>query len=146
MSEQVAVIIPVPMEMAQAFQKIFPNAQIRRIKCKEEPKQETQQEPVKASTMADREKLMHDIVAYCKERNSNVDGVRFFNYYDARNWIDATGKKITDWKSKVEEWEHNGLNQNSKPKQYKTAYEAKVFSDPTFDGKLDKMVEDLDKI
>lgn len=146
MSEQVAVIIPVPMEMAQAFQKIFPNAQIRRIKGKEEPKQETQQEPVKASTMADREKLMHDIVAYCKERNSKVDGVRFFNYYDARNWIDATGKKITDWKSKVEEWEHNGLNNNQSQKKFQSAYEAQLSRDPTFGGKIEKLVEDLDKI
>ena len=146
MSEQVAVIIPTSLETAQAFQKIFPNAQIRRIKRKEEPQQEEQKEPVKVSTPADREKLLKEIVAYCQSRNSHVDGVRFFNYYDNRSWVDAAGNKITDWKSKVEEWEHNGLNQNSKPKQYKTAYEAKVFSDPTFSGKLEKMVEDLDKI
>lgn len=144
MSEQVAVIIPTSLETAQAFQKIFPNAQIRRIKRKEEPQQEEPKEPVKVSTPADREKLLHDIVSYCQERGGKVDGVRFFNYYDNRNWIDAAGNKLTDWKSKVAEWEGNGIQ--SKPKQYKTGYEAKVFSDPTFSGKLEKMVEDLDKI
>ena len=141
MSEQVAVIIPVPMEMAQAFQKIFPNAQIRRIKGKEEPKQETQKEPVKASTMADREKLMHEIVAYCRERNSDVDGVRFFNYYDGRNWIDASGKKITDWKAKVVEWEHNGLTTKPKPSSI-TGSKVVEFGKE----QLEKMVGDLDKI
>ena len=146
MSEQVAVIIPVPMEMAQAFQKIFPNAQIRRIKHKEEPKPEADQPPVKADTMEDREKLMREIVAYCKSRASTVDGVRFFNYYDARNWIDATGKKITDWKSKIEEWEHNGLNSSQSQKKFQSAYEAQLSRDPTFGGNIEKLVEDLDRI
>lgn len=141
MSEQVAVIIPTSAEMAQAFQKIFPNAQIRRIKSKEEPKQEVSNEPVKASTPADREKLLHEIISYCQDRGSKVDGVRFFNYYDGRSWIDASGKKITDWKSKVVEWEHNGLTTKQKPSSI-TGSKVVDFGKE----QLEKMVGDLDRI
>ena len=141
MSEQVAVVIPVSMEMAQAFTKIFPNAQIRRIKRKEEPAQEAKQEPVKTSTPADREKLMNDIIAYCQERGSNIDGARFFTYYDNRDWIDASGKKITDWKSKVEEWEHNGLTKPQKPSSITGGRVVKFTGE-----QMEKMLGDLDKI
>ena len=147
MSEQVAVVIPASLEMAQAFQKIFPNAQIRKIRHKEKEAQaepQQQEEPVKASTPADREKLLRDIICYCQERGGKVDGVRFFNYYDSRDWIDASGKKIADWKSKVAEWEGNGIQ--SKPKKFKSAYEAEITRDPTFGGKLEQMLEDLNKI
>lgn len=141
MSEQVAVIIPASLEVAQAFQKIFPNAQIRRIKRKEEQQPEQPNEPVNACATADREKLCRDIVAYCQERNSDVDGIRFFNYYDGRNWIDASGKKITDWKSKVIEWEHNGLTTKPKPSSI-TGSKVVNFSRE----QMDKMMEGLDKI
>lgn len=141
MSEQVAVVILASMEMAQAFQKIFPNAQIRHIKRKEEQQPEQPKEPVKACAMADREKLLHDIVAYCRERNSDVDGVRFFNYYDGRNWIDASGKKITDWKAKVVEWEHNGLTTKQKPSSI-TGSKVVNFSRE----QMGKMMEEMEKI
>lgn len=141
MSEEVAVIIPVPLETAQAFQKIFPNAQIRRIKRREEWRPEEQQETVKKNTPEEREKLLREIVSYCQGRKSRVDGVRFFNYYDKRGWVDATGVKITDWKSKVEEWEHNGLDKNQKPS---SVTGSKVVE---FTGEqMEKMLGDLNKI
>jgi hypothetical protein len=136
MSEEVAVIIPVPLETAQAFQKIFPSAQIRRIKRREEP-----QEPVKKNTPEDREKLLREIVSYCQGRSSHIDGVRFFNYYESRGWVDASGKEVTDWKAKIEEWEHNGLNVKQKPSNITGS---KVVEFPK--EQLEKMVEDLDKI
>ena len=144
MNEEVAVIIPTTPVLADAFLKIFPGAQIRKIKRKEQPA-EKQQEPVQeAPSEQDREKLLHEIVAFCQERKSSVDAVRFFSYYDGRGWLDASGKKITDWKQKLIEWENNGIQ--SKPKKFKTAYEAQMSRDPTFGGKLEQMLEDLKEI
>jgi hypothetical protein len=59
MNEEVAVIIPVSPDVAQAFQKIFPNAQIRRIKRKEQPPEQLQEnnEPI-AETPEERERLL----------------------------------------------------------------------------------------
>lgn len=119
MSEEVAVVIKAAPEVAEAFIKIFPDAQIRKIKKPEEKPQ------VKADTVEEREALLRQIVAYCRETKSNVDGVRFFNYYDGRGWVDARGVKIDDWKAKLKEWENNGYS--NKSRNYTTAqeYEAK---------------------
>lgn len=152
MSEEVAVVIKASPEVAQAFMKLFPGAQIRKIKKPEEKPPEPQQQaapeeeakPVQASTPADREKLLREIMLFCQERKNHVDPVRFFNYYDGRGWMDAAGKKITDWKAKLIDWEKNGIQ--SKPKKYQTAYEAQMSRDPTFGGKLGQLLEDLDKI
>lgn len=116
MNEDVAIVIKVTPEVAEAFTKIFPDAVIRKLKPKEpapEQKQET-----KPATVEEREKLLREIVTFCRERKSPVDAVRFFNYYDGRGWVDAAGKTITDWKAKLIEWETNG--KNNRPRSYTT--------------------------
>lgn len=121
MNEDVAVIIKATPEVAEAFRKIFPDAVIRKLKPKEpapEQKQET-----KPATVEEREKLLREIVTFCRERKSPVDAVRFFNYYDGRGWVDAAGKNITDWKAKLIEWETNGKNNK---RSYTTAAEAEL--------------------
>jgi len=145
MSEQVAVVIPASLEMAQAFQKIFPNAQIRKIKRKEEdqqPEPRQQAAPIKAETPQERERLLNDIMSFCRERKSSVEPVRFFNYYDGRGWLDASGNKISDWKQKVIEWENNGIaNKPQKPSQI-TGSKVVNFSKE----QMDKYMEGLEKI
>lgn len=153
MSEEVAVVIKASPEVAQAFMKLFPSAQIRKIKKPEEKPPEPQQQaapeeeakPVQASTPADREKLLREIMLFCQERKNHVDPVRFFNYYDGRGWMDAAGKKITDWKAKLIDWEKNGIV--NKPRKFQTAQEYNAMKSTMLaDRDLDKLLEDLDKI
>lgn len=48
---------------------------------------------------------LEDVKAYVKERNSNVDPVKFFEYYEAGNWIDGKGNPVKNWKQKLLTWE-----------------------------------------
>lgn len=51
---------------------------------------------------------LKEIEDYGKSRNSNVDPVKFFNYYESIGWISGKGKTpIIDWKAKFRYWEKN---------------------------------------
>lgn len=103
----VGVCIQCTEEQAEALSKLFKVVKIIRPKEKQEP-------------------TLDNILAFCQERNSPVDGMRFYNYYQPRGWIDASGKKIEDWRSKIIEWEKNGKNNNQRNRIISAAeYEAK---------------------
>jgi hypothetical protein len=45
-----------------------------------------------------------DVKNYCKERNNDVDAVRWYNFYESKGWM--IGKnKMKDWKAAVRTWE-----------------------------------------
>lgn len=73
---------------------------------------------------------LEDIRAYCLERHNGINPERFFHYYNAREW-----KNISDWKSAVMAWEHNGLDNhgNEPPPSYDldSIMQAAVDFDPT---------------
>lgn len=48
---------------------------------------------------------LEEIQQYCKERKNNVDPKKFFDYYEADNWIDSKGNPVRNWKQKVITWE-----------------------------------------
>jgi hypothetical protein len=48
---------------------------------------------------------LEEVEAYCKSRNNNVDAKRFFDYFDASDWVDGKGNKVRNWKQKVITWE-----------------------------------------
>lgn len=54
---------------------------------------------------------LEEIRNFCSERNSSVNPARFYNYNAVRNW-----KGVTDWKSKIEEWESNEFASEDKAK------------------------------
>lgn len=54
---------------------------------------------------------IEEVIAYCKERNNNVDPQRFWDFYEAKGW--KIGKSpMKDWKACVRTWEKDG---QSKP-------------------------------
>lgn len=47
-----------------------------------------------------------DVAAYCRSRNSPVDPVKFFEYFEAGDWRDAKGQPVKNWKQKLLTWEN----------------------------------------
>ena len=48
---------------------------------------------------------LEEVEAYCKQRKNNVDAKRFFDFFDASDWIDSKGNPVRNWKQKVITWE-----------------------------------------
>ena len=48
---------------------------------------------------------LEDVRAYCNSRRNGVNPQRFFDYYQASDWHDASGKPVKNWKQKVITWE-----------------------------------------
>ena len=48
---------------------------------------------------------LEEVEAYCKERKNNVDAKKFFDYFDAADWVDSKGNPVRNWKQKVITWE-----------------------------------------
>ena len=58
---------------------------------------------------------LEDIQSYIKEKNLNVDGKQFYDYFTTGNWIDSKGNKVKNWKQKLITW-----NSYKQPKKEKT--------------------------
>ena len=60
---------------------------------------------------------VEEIKTYCAERHSNVDPVRFWEYFNAGGWKDSEGKPVRNWKQKIITWENHkdekGGNRNA---------------------------------
>lgn len=56
---------------------------------------------------------LNDVRAYVSERGSNVDPVKFFDYFSAGDWIDSKGQPVRNWKQKIITWE-NKMNGGEK--------------------------------
>ena len=48
---------------------------------------------------------LEEVEKYCSERRSDVDPKRFWDYFNASNWVDSMGKPVKNWKQKVISWE-----------------------------------------
>ena len=63
-----------------------------------------------------------EVAAYCKSRNSPVDPRRFYDYFEAGNWVDSKGQPVRNWKQKLITWEsRNGGQQNGRAEKPDTA-------------------------
>ena len=52
--------------------------------------------------------------AYARERNSDVDPDRFFDYFDTGNWIDSKGQPVRNWKQKFITWENQRIKNSGR--------------------------------
>lgn len=48
---------------------------------------------------------LEEVQEYCNNRGNKVDAKKFYDYYDAGDWIDGKGKEVKNWKQKVITWE-----------------------------------------
>lgn len=65
---------------------------------------------------------LEDVEAYVRLKGYAVDPKRFWEYFNAGDWIDSEGKPVRSWKQKLVTWEHkengggnNGRNTGSSP-------------------------------
>lgn len=82
-------------------------------------------EPQKTTTKRERfiPPTLEEVQAYCKERNNNVDAIKFINYYEANGW--KVGRnKMKNWQATVRTWERNSFDKpTTKRKALVNAYD-----------------------
>lgn len=84
-------------------ENISPNGEIKRAR--------------KATKKAPEPPTLDEVKAYCSERNSTVDPVQFWEYFDNGDWKDSEGKPVLAWKQKLLTWEKH---ERSRPAQKRT--------------------------
>ena len=50
---------------------------------------------------------IEDIEAYINEKDLDVDGKRFFDFFEASEWVDSKGNPVRNWKQKLITWSNN---------------------------------------
>ncbi len=80
-------------------------------------------------TKKDNKPTLEEIQEYIKEKNLNVDGKQFYDYFTEGNWIDAKGNKVKNWKQKLLTW--NKYQTNVKPKNTNN-YEQRTYDNFDF--------------
>lgn len=57
---------------------------------------------------------LEEVKAYCEERKSPVDPVRFYEYFQTGGWKDSKGNPVRNWKQKLITWEKHSETQPQK--------------------------------
>jgi hypothetical protein len=55
-----------------------------------------------------------DIINYAKEKNMILDTKFFYDYFTESNWIDSNGKSVQNFKLKMQTWNKNEIEKQSK--------------------------------
>ena len=80
----------------------------------ERDKEKSKSEKVKRFTPP----TLDEVIAYCNERNNNIDANHFIDYYTSNGWL--VGKnKMKDWKAAIRTWERNGYSSSRQSKPSK---------------------------
>lgn len=61
-----------------------------------------------------------EVREYVKSRNSSVDPDKFFDFFDAGEWVDSKGNPVLNWKQKLITWESKSKEKKPQQKQYTT--------------------------
>lgn len=74
---------------------------------KDKDKDKGKEEDIKTRKARFTPPTLQDVQDYARQRNSPLDPVRFFEYFDAGNWVDSNGKPVRNWKQKFITWEEH---------------------------------------
>lgn len=69
---------------------------------------------------------LEEIESYISEKQLDVDGKYFLEYFTEGNWIDSKGNEVRNWKQKLLTW-----NKHIKPGRAKPEQEKIIFHEPT---------------
>lgn len=81
---------------------------------------------------------LDDVVKYANERNRTDLAQKFFDYYNAGEWKDQSGKPVLNWKQKFITWE----NKNSVTQPYQQSKQTAPKQSNNFIDNLMKACED----
>ena len=60
-------------------------------------------------------KTFEEVRDYIKEKRLCVEPEFFFDYFEAADWYDSTGKPVVSWKQKALTWHRKVLEKRGKP-------------------------------
>lgn len=61
-------------------------------------------------TNKDKRPTLAEIEKYISEKQLNVDGKKFYDYFEAGEWLDSKGKPVRNWKQKIITWSNSNGN------------------------------------
>lgn len=85
-----------------------------------------------------------EIYSYCQERKNQVDANKFFDFYEAKNWMIGRNK-MKDWKAAIRTWEsreniYTGGNSNY---EYRNTY--KRDRDNGITAETDRIIDEINR-
>lgn len=89
---------------------------------------------------------LHEIKAYCEERNSNVDPVAFYSFFTTPNergeiWVDSRGNKVKNWKQKLLTWEGHSAKSVGKKSDFMD-YKQRKYTKAELNGMGSNLLEE----
>lgn len=61
---------------------------------------------------------LEEVTEYAQQRNSPVDPVAFWEYFNAGEWRDSKGEPVRNWKQKLITWEKHEPKRQEQPKSF----------------------------
>lgn len=87
---------------------------------------------------------LEEVKAFAISRNSNIDPLRFYSYYQANSWKDPKGNPIGNWKQKFLKWENTEPEKKTAPATSNKNAKASCKNYPVVS--LDDLRKSLDRI
>ena len=86
-------------------------------------KSNTKKSNTNLHTHKEQRPTLEEIEEYISDKNLNVDAKKFFDYFDAGEWLDSKGKPVRNWKQKLITWSNaNGSNNGTGNVQSRTLH------------------------
>lgn len=60
-----------------------------------------------------------EVVRFCIDNQLVVDGNKFYDYYNKRNWVNTKGKQVDDWKALILMWDEEDRRKYPDRKPYR---------------------------
>ena len=63
--------------------------------------------PIEKEYKRESKPTLIEITSYIVSKNLSVDANKFFDYFEAGNWVDSKGNKVKNWKQKILTWDNH---------------------------------------
>lgn len=72
---------------------------------------------------------LEDVKLYIAEKQLNVDGQQFYDYFTEGGWKDSKGNQVKNWKQKLLTWNKFNTTSGTKKVERKSNYEQRKYDD-----------------